>query len=207
MAILMPGSRVGNVRVASTTLWDPGYSLCSPGTTHHKLAQAGINQTFQPVTHQRGTRPFSGEALIDGRLYSPLLPQDLRDLPSPPRDASEAEKLAYEDKFNQRARWRMVRHPGRMPTAPPGGAGLLRSRSSRSTMRRAKTVPLVSIDEGCKACSSGTLSAMAVDFVNHFAADVDRVREKVMYAVQQPLAATAFNHVITVPAWRSLPSW
>jgi hypothetical protein len=42
-------------------VWDPGYSLCTPGTTHHKLAQAGIGQTFQPVTHQRNAKPFSGE--------------------------------------------------------------------------------------------------------------------------------------------------
>ncbi len=33
-------------------VWDPGYSLCAPGTTHHKLAQAGIHQTFQVVTHR-----------------------------------------------------------------------------------------------------------------------------------------------------------
>ena len=45
------------------------------------------------------------------------------------------------------------------------------------------------------------------DFVNHFAADVDPVKAKVMYAVQQPLAATAFNEVMGVPAWKSLPSW
>ena len=56
-------------------VWDPGYSLCKPGTVHHKLAQTGIHQTFQPVTHQRGTRPFSGDALlIDGQLFSSLLP-------------------------------------------------------------------------------------------------------------------------------------
>jgi len=45
------------------------------------------------------------------------------------------------------------------------------------------------------------------DFVNHFAADVDPVKARVMYAVQQPLAATAFNQVMGVPAWKSLPSW
>ena len=76
-------------------VWDPGYSLCKPGTVHYRLAQAGIHQTFQPVTHQRGAKPFSGEALlIDGQLFSPLLPQELRDLPVPPRGASEEEKLA-----------------------------------------------------------------------------------------------------------------
>lgn len=45
------------------------------------------------------------------------------------------------------------------------------------------------------------------DFVNHFAADVDQVRALVMYAVQQPLAATALEDVMGVPAWRSLPAW
>jgi pimeloyl-ACP methyl ester carboxylesterase len=45
------------------------------------------------------------------------------------------------------------------------------------------------------------------DFVNHFAADVDQATALVMYAVQQPLAATALEDVMGVPAWRSLPAW
>jgi pimeloyl-ACP methyl ester carboxylesterase len=45
------------------------------------------------------------------------------------------------------------------------------------------------------------------DFVHHFAADVDPVEAKVLYAVQQPLAAAAFDEVMGVPAWKSLPSW
>ena len=45
------------------------------------------------------------------------------------------------------------------------------------------------------------------DFVNHFAADVDSIKAKVLYAVQQPLAATAFNDVMGIPAWKTLPSW
>jgi pimeloyl-ACP methyl ester carboxylesterase len=45
------------------------------------------------------------------------------------------------------------------------------------------------------------------DFINYFAADVDPVRARVMYAVQQPLVATAFNEAMGVPAWKSLPSW
>jgi len=43
------------------------------------------------------------------------------------------------------------------------------------------------------------------DFVNHFAADIDPVKAKVMYAVQQPLAT--FGDVTGVPAWKTLPSW
>ena len=45
------------------------------------------------------------------------------------------------------------------------------------------------------------------DFVHHFAADVDPVKAKVMFAVQQPLAASALGEVMGVPAWKSLPSW
>jgi len=45
------------------------------------------------------------------------------------------------------------------------------------------------------------------DFVNHFAADVDAVTAKVMFAVQQPLHWSALGEVIGVPAWKSLPSW
>ena len=45
------------------------------------------------------------------------------------------------------------------------------------------------------------------DFVNHFAGDVDPVKAEVLYAIQQPLAASAFNDVMTVPAWKFLPSW
>ena len=45
------------------------------------------------------------------------------------------------------------------------------------------------------------------DFVHHFAADVDPVKAKVMSAVQQALAGSAFTDVMGVPAWKSLPSW
>jgi len=45
------------------------------------------------------------------------------------------------------------------------------------------------------------------DFVNHFAADVDPVKAKVMYAVQQPLATTALSDVMGVPAWKTLRTW
>src|ERR1700689_4374756 len=45
------------------------------------------------------------------------------------------------------------------------------------------------------------------DFVKHFAADVDPVRARVMCAVQQPVAAAAFQDVMGVPAWKSQPTW
>jgi pimeloyl-ACP methyl ester carboxylesterase len=45
------------------------------------------------------------------------------------------------------------------------------------------------------------------DFVNHFAADVDPVKARVMFAVQQPLHLSALGDVMGGPAWKSLPSW
>jgi pimeloyl-ACP methyl ester carboxylesterase len=45
------------------------------------------------------------------------------------------------------------------------------------------------------------------DFVGHFAADVEPQRARVLWAVQQGLAGSAFGDVMGVPAWKSLPSW
>jgi pimeloyl-ACP methyl ester carboxylesterase len=44
-------------------------------------------------------------------------------------------------------------------------------------------------------------------FLAHFAPDIDPVKAKVMYAVQQPLTMSAFDDVMGTPAWKSLPSW
>ncbi len=45
------------------------------------------------------------------------------------------------------------------------------------------------------------------DFVSHFAADINPTRARAMYAVQQPLAGSAFTEVMGEPAWKFLPSW
>src|SRR6266581_515338 len=45
------------------------------------------------------------------------------------------------------------------------------------------------------------------DFVGHFAADVERRRARVMYAVQQGLSMTTFEDVMGEPLWKSVPTW
>jgi pimeloyl-ACP methyl ester carboxylesterase len=45
------------------------------------------------------------------------------------------------------------------------------------------------------------------DFVGHFAGDIDPATARVMFAVQQPLAATTLGDVMGVPAWKSSPTW
>jgi len=164
---LIAARRAGET--VNDVVWDPGYSLCKPGAVHHRLAQAGIHQTFQPVTHQRGIRPFSGDALlIDGQLFSSLLPEDLRDLPSPPRGVSESDKATYEARLYLRARWRMARHAapdadGATRWRCPFCAGFLRARQFPHTMRRPKTVPLVPVADGCEKCCTGILTAQAAE--------------------------------------------
>jgi pimeloyl-ACP methyl ester carboxylesterase len=45
------------------------------------------------------------------------------------------------------------------------------------------------------------------DFVEHFAGDIDPVKAKVMFAVQQPLSMSTLEDVMDVPAWKTLPTW
>jgi pimeloyl-ACP methyl ester carboxylesterase len=45
------------------------------------------------------------------------------------------------------------------------------------------------------------------DFVSHFAADVEPVKARAMFAVQQPIATSAFQDIMGAPAWKSHPSW
>jgi pimeloyl-ACP methyl ester carboxylesterase len=45
------------------------------------------------------------------------------------------------------------------------------------------------------------------DLVKHFAPDVDVDTANIMYAVQQPLAASALSDVMGPPAWKNHPTW
>jgi pimeloyl-ACP methyl ester carboxylesterase len=45
------------------------------------------------------------------------------------------------------------------------------------------------------------------DFVDHFAADVEPVKARVLWAVQQCLSMSTFEDVMSQPAWKSRPSW
>jgi pimeloyl-ACP methyl ester carboxylesterase len=45
------------------------------------------------------------------------------------------------------------------------------------------------------------------DFVKHFACGVPQAKAKVLYAVQQPLAGSTFDDVMSTPAWKSHATW
>jgi hypothetical protein len=150
-------------------VWDPGYSLCQSETTTHPLARVGIEQTFELVHTQRGIKPFSKEAiLMDGQLFSSALPDDLRDLASPPDFVKARYREAFEKPFNRRARWRYVRHArpnkdGVTRWRCPFDAGLLRCRNFPRTMRLPHDVPLVHLPADLEACCHGTVSASPRD--------------------------------------------
>ena len=55
--------------------------------------------------------------------------------------------------------------------------------------------------------SEGFIWLSEDDFVNHFAADVEPAKARVMYAVQQGLAGSAFTDVMGIPAWKSHRTW
>lgn len=106
--------------------------------------------------------------LLDGQLYSRLLPADLRDLAMPPIHAPEHYRAGFEKHFNRRARWRLVRHSapdqdGATRWRCPFCAGLLRSRSFPRTMRGSRNAPLVFLPEGTEKCCCGTVTAPAAD--------------------------------------------
>ncbi len=45
------------------------------------------------------------------------------------------------------------------------------------------------------------------DFVSHFASDLDPVKGRVLWAVQQGLSMATFEDVMGIPAWQEHPSW
>jgi pimeloyl-ACP methyl ester carboxylesterase len=45
------------------------------------------------------------------------------------------------------------------------------------------------------------------DFVDHFAADVEPTKARVLCAVQQGISMSTFEDVMGEPAWKSRPSW
>ena len=74
-------------------------------------------------------------------------------------------------------------------------------RQVRETLRTSRALAHLDIDQQRFAWTPED------DFVNHFAADVDPVKARVMFAVQQPLHWSALGEVMGVPAWKALPTW
>ncbi|HVM20604.1 MAG TPA: hypothetical protein VM307_11650, partial [Egibacteraceae bacterium] len=108
---LLLNARVHGQRVTEVVC-DPGYSLCRKETWHVPLRLAGIDQHFEPVTHQRGDQAYGGKMVsCDGTLLNLRTPREWlgKNLTytrfNRPAEALEAEELA----FNARALWRASR--------------------------------------------------------------------------------------------------
>ena len=81
------------------------------------------------------------------------------------------------------------------------GFGLDKGESIGARCKRAPDPPLAHL----KIDSRGFAWIPEDDFVGHFAADIDPVKAKVMFAVQQALSASTLEDVMGVPAWKALP--
>ena len=66
--------------------------------------------------------------------------------------------------------------------------------------------PTMPVRAGVQA-RDGFLRLSEPAFLQYFASDLERNRARVLYAVQQPIAATLFASRTTAAAWRTKPSW
>jgi hypothetical protein len=135
----------------SDVVCDPGYSLCRPETIFEPLHNAGIHVTYQVASSQKATTSFNDNAFVlNQHLFSEALPRNLRKLPLPPLGSNAERRLAYEEKWNQAARYRYSPHGstaanGTTRFRDPIDAGRLRSRQIPTTMRKNRSVPLATI--------------------------------------------------------------
>jgi pimeloyl-ACP methyl ester carboxylesterase len=84
------------------------------------------------------------------------------------------------------------------------GFGLDQGESIGALLKQAPPTPAIAHLE---VDQEGFAWIPEADFVGHFAADVNPVKAKVMFAVQQPLSWSALDDVMGVPAWKTLPTW
>jgi hypothetical protein len=143
---------------------DPGYSLARPESFLHPLHAAGVDVTFRPASHQLPPKPFSTHALLlGGQLFDARLPESLRNLLMPPRNANRRERELIEADFNRRAAYRYTPHAGPDRDGytrwkSPFASGFLRSRELPETMRRPSTVPLVELPDGTRPPATMTVA-------------------------------------------------
>jgi hypothetical protein len=153
---LIDASRRG---LCGDVIADGGYTVMNPTSLHLPLQRAGIGLTMRPSVHQRGEKPGVGAArLVDGHLFAAQLPNDLVDLPLPPRGASNDAKKPYTDAFERRAAYRYgrIKAPGADGTTRwqhPVKTGTLRSRKVPRSMRHSTTAPLIELEDGVDLAS------------------------------------------------------
>lgn len=133
---------------------DQGYSQARREFFHIPLQKAGIAVSMELNKYQRGKQDGVGDASqIDGHLFAEQLPDDLVDLPMPPRGASNLEKQPFIEEFQRRAAYRYSRKkaPGVDGTtrwAHPITSGTLKSRQVPRSMRRRTDLPPIRLEPG-----------------------------------------------------------
>lgn len=149
-----------------TVVWDRGYSILPFERAHGPLLRAGIQTVFDLSTIQRNHPAVSDQVIwLDGHPFHEHTPEHLRELERPPMNATTEQLSEYQETFNERARWRWVRHSGPDPDGVtrwkcPFHAGRLKCRSIRQRAV-ARNAPLVTLPAGVRTCCEGTLSLPA----------------------------------------------
>lgn len=167
--------RLHDSRALEEVIGDRGYSFLDARSGYFPLQRAGIEMVFDLHQFQRGRRPFkTPDLLVDGQIFNRHMPPDLLGdcdangellpLPRPPRNSAQADRRAYEERFNRRARYALRRHSGpdddgAVRWVCPFHSGHLRSRSFPKTMRYPHTVPLVAVE--ATKCCDGTFTTQA----------------------------------------------
>src|SRR5207244_4101504 len=107
----------------------------------------------------------------EGHLVSAYAPEHLRGLlPMPPLGSTAEQSAAYEEPFNQLARFRFERinrpdADGTTRWRCPFHAGRLRARAVTETMRGSRDAPLVDLPTGARCCD-GTMSIQAAELAH-----------------------------------------
>ncbi len=162
--LLLGASEAG---YCAEVLADGGYTLMRAETFHFPLQAAGVGLTMRPASHQVGEKAGLGRAIVvDGQIFSDLLPQELRDLRLPDRSSTQLQIAEVTAKYNRRAAFRYGHHQTSVETGVtrwmcPVHRGTVRCRANARSMRNSKSAPLVALAEGVSTCCDGVVSVGA----------------------------------------------
>jgi hypothetical protein len=127
-----------------------------------QLLSAGIEMAFELTKYQRENSPVHQQVIWrDGTPLHAHTPPELLDLERPTPGTPWNERRPYQEKFNQRARWRWSILEGRdedgyVRLICPFDSGRLKNRNIRQRKVN-KTAPLVELPEGVTTCCDGRI--------------------------------------------------
>ena len=131
----------------SEVIVDRGYSQLGHLAWGQPLAKIGVMQHIDLKSTQRALGYYNGALLIDGGVFSPSLPERLRQLPNYSRDMTYGEREALLDLYDERARYAFKFHgfdrKGNPRFVAPCLVGSVRCTQRRSSLSGELDTPYV----------------------------------------------------------------